>query len=137
MSRKGKGVNAERELVHLFHSVYGWSAIRVAGSGSSKYPSPDVLAGNATRCIAIECKATRSDKKYLLKEDVEQLRLFGQSFGAEVWIGVRFLGAPWYFLRPEEMSDTGRCIAISKSYASIKGRSFEELVNIGEIIRKI
>src|SRR3989344_2839034 len=137
MSRKGKGSNAERELVHLFHSIYGWLAIIAAGSGSSKYPSPDVLAGNATRCIAIECKATRSEKKYLLKEDVEQLKLFGQRFGAEVWIGVRFLGTPWYFLRPEEMSDTGKSIAISKSYASIKGRSFEELVNIGEIIRKI
>lgn len=137
MSRKGKGVNAERELVHLFHTVQGWSAIRVAGSGSSKYPSPDVLAGNATRCIAVECKATRDDKKYLSKEDVEQLIVFGQRFGAEAWIGVRFLGTPWYFLRPEEMSDTGKCVAISKEYARIKGRSFEELVSIGEIIRKI
>ena len=131
MSRKGKGVSAERELVHLFHSVYGWSAIRVAGSGSNKYPSPDVLAGNASRCIAIECKATRDEKKYLSKEDVEQLMLFGQRFGAEVWIGVRFLGLPWYFLRPEEMEDTGKSISISKGHAKVKGRTFEELVGIG------
>lgn len=136
MSRKGKGVNAERELVHLFHSVYGWSAIRVAGSGSNKYPSPDVLAGNAHRCVAIECKATRDDKKYLSKEEVGQLALFGQRFGAEVWIGVRFLGMAWYFLKIDEMDDTGKSIAISKEHAKIKGRTFEELINCGEL-RKI
>jgi holliday junction resolvase Hjr len=137
MSRKGKGVSAERELIHLFHKAVGWSAIRVAGSGSSKYPSPDVLAGNAERCIAIECKSTRDDRKYLLKEDVEQLKMFGQRFGAEVWIAVRFLGMPWYFLKPEEMDDTGRSLAISKEHAKMQGRSFEELVNIGISVRKI
>lgn len=46
MSHKSKGINAEREIIHLFWSMPGWTACRVAGSGSMKYPSPDVIAGN-------------------------------------------------------------------------------------------
>ena len=53
MSRKSKGINAERSLIHKFWA-HNWAAIRVAGSGSSKYPSPDVLAGNNLRKLAIE-----------------------------------------------------------------------------------
>ena len=56
MVGKKKGINAERELIHMFWAEK-WAAIRVAGSGSSKYPSPDILAGNNLRKLAIECKA--------------------------------------------------------------------------------
>ena len=63
MNRNAKGTNAERELVRLFNEL-GWGCIRIAGSGSSKYPSPDILAGNALRRIAVECKTTKDNKKY-------------------------------------------------------------------------
>ena len=45
MSLKSKGINAERELIHKFWGV-GWGAVRVAGSGSMRYPSSDILAAN-------------------------------------------------------------------------------------------
>ena len=65
MSRKSRGINAERELVHLFNALDEWMCIRTAGSGSQKYPAPDILAGNVLRKIAIECKLTTQKKKIL------------------------------------------------------------------------
>ena len=66
MSFKSKGINGERELVHMFWNR-GWACLRIAGSGSSKYPSPDILAGNKLRKLAIECKITKDQKKYFKK----------------------------------------------------------------------
>ncbi len=43
--RKSKGSAAERELIHKFWAN-SWGAIRVAGSGSSQFPSPDILVGS-------------------------------------------------------------------------------------------
>ena len=52
VNRKAKGTKGERELVKFFNNS-GWACIRIAGSGSSRYPSPDILAGNAIRRLAI------------------------------------------------------------------------------------
>lgn len=127
MSRKSKGINAERELVHLFQQN-GWSAIRIAGSGSSKYPSPDVLASNALRRVAIECKTLSRTKKYFSNNDIEQLKEFSHKFGTESWIGIRFKGMPWYFLSLDDLEVTGRNLAISVDLAKRKGLLFEDLV---------
>jgi Holliday junction resolvase len=62
----------------------------VAGSGSSKYPSPDILAGNNSRKTAIECKASKSAAKYFTKEEISALKEFSTLFGAEPWVAVRF-----------------------------------------------
>ncbi|MBW2963675.1 Holliday junction resolvase [Candidatus Woesearchaeota archaeon] len=127
MSRKSKGINAERELVHLFQSN-GWSAVRIAGSGSSKYPSPDVLASNALRRLAIECKTLKEGKKYFSEEDIGQLKEFATKFGTESWIGIKFGGMPWYFLSLEDLEKTGKNMAISVDLAQKKGLKFENLI---------
>lgn len=127
MNRKAKGTNAERELVHAFNEA-NWSCIRVAGSGSSKYPSPDILAGNGFRRIAVECKTTAEKKKYLNQEDLDQLNTFARKFGSEAWIGLRFPGEPWYFLMPEDLEHTGNCWAVSLELAQRRGLKFEELI---------
>ena len=75
INRKAKGTKGERELVKMFNEA-GWAAIRIAGSGSSQYPSPDLLAGNAIRRLAIECKVTKENKKYFQKSEIEQLDFF-------------------------------------------------------------
>ncbi len=127
LNRKAKGTNGERELVHAFNSA-GWSCIRSAGSGSQRYPSPDILAGNAIRRLAIECKVTADQKKYLSQEDLDQLDIFSKSFGAEAWIAVRFPGEPWYFLLPEDLENTGSSWAVSLQLAKLKGLTVEELL---------
>ena len=128
INRKAKGTKGERELVKVFNEA-GWSCIRVAGSGSSRYPSPDILAGNAIRRVAIECKVTADLKKYLTEEEVEQLNVFSRRFGAEAWVGVHFQGEPWYFLLLEDLENTGSLRAVSLEQAKLKGLTIEELMN--------
>jgi len=125
MSRKTKGINAERELVHKLWA-FGWSACRIAGSGSSHYPSPDVIAGKDCRSLAIECKTTKKTK-YLTKEEVNNLVSFAKIFGAEPWIGIRFREG-WFFLKPKDLKDTGKGLAVSKELAKQKGLGLKKLL---------
>ncbi len=128
MSGKTKGIKAERELIHLFNNN-NWACIRAAGSGSSTYPSPDVLAGNVKRKLAIECKSSKEKKKYLTKDEVEQLKLFSSLFGAEPWIGIRFHNEQWYFLSIEDIEENNKkCYLISLDLAKKKGLLFNELI---------
>lgn len=128
MSRKGKGINAERELIHKFWAKDGWSAVRVAGSGSMKYPSADILASNKLRKLAIECKTSREKSKYIPKEDVEQLRIFAELFGAEPWIAVKFDKTAWMFMSLDDIEDVGNNYVVSKEKAEKKGLIFEEVI---------
>ncbi len=127
MSRKSKGINAERELVHMFWNTNEWSAVRVAGSGSSSFPCPDVLAGNRIRKLAIECKTVNAKSKYLTDEDINQLNDFSAVFGAEPWIGVKFK-SDWFFLSIDDLKKTEKGYAVSKELAKNKGMIFNELV---------
>ena len=127
INRKAKGTKGERELIKVFNES-GWSAIRSAGSGSSRYPSPDILAANAIRRLAIECKVTKENKKYFQNQEIDQLQEFSQKFGAESWIGIKFPDHPWYFLMLEDLQDTGKCWLISIEIAQRKGLTVKELM---------
>ncbi|MEK6828233.1 MAG: Holliday junction resolvase Hjc, partial [Nanoarchaeota archaeon] len=105
MSSKSKGSKAERELLHLFWSK-GLGCIRSAGSGSMKYPGPDLIVSNKVRVLAIECKSTKKTKKYLDKYDVEQLKEFCDIFGAEPWFALRFARKDWLFLSLDDIEKT-------------------------------
>ncbi len=131
MNQKAKGTKGERELVKFFNEN-NWACIRVAGSGSSRYPSPDVLAANALRRLAIECKVTKDLKKYFDSEEILQLKTFSEKFGAESWIAVRFPDHPWYFLMLEDLENTGKCYAISLEQAKRKGLTIEEIMGTGK-----
>ena len=128
MDTKAKGTKGERELVKFFNENK-WSCIRVAGSGSSRYPSPDILAGNAIRRVAIECKVTKDTKKYFPQEEIDQLQLFSRQFGAESWIGVHFAKEPWYFVMLEDLEKTGSLWALSLEMAKRRGLTVHELIN--------
>ena len=128
MNRKAKGTNAERELVHMMWAK-GWSAARIAGSGSSKYPSPDVVAGNSARRLAIECKTCRENTKYLTKKEVDELKEFAHNFGAEPWIGVRF-GKDWYFVSPDDAKHTEKGVVVSVELVKNKGLIIDELLGL-------
>ncbi len=129
VNRKAKGTKGERELVKFFNDS-GWACIRIAGSGSSRYPSPDILAGNAIRRLAIECKVTKDKKKYIPKQEIAQLEIFSRKFGAESWIGVKFSGEKWYFIMLEDLKDTGVSLSISLELAKLRGLTAEELIKI-------
>ncbi|MFP4111954.1 MAG: Holliday junction resolvase Hjc [Candidatus Woesearchaeota archaeon] len=127
MSTKSKGSNAERELVHMFWEN-DWACIRAAGSGSTRFCSPDILAGNSLRRLAIECKSTSAQTQYLTKKEVEDLIFFSKKFGAEAWVGVRFTGMKWFFVNVEDLKDTGKYFSVSMEMARFKGLIFDELI---------
>ena len=127
MKRKTKGINAERELIHLLWAK-GWPAVRVAGSGSSRYPSPDILAGNGSRSLAIECKSSGSRTRYLPKEEIENLLLFARQFGAEPWIAMRFNKMQWLFLPAEDLRETDKNYVINAEHAKLHGLILDELI---------
>ena len=127
MNFKAKCTAGERELIHLFNQA-DWSCIRSAGSGSMRYPSPDLLAGNGFRRVAIECKVTKDKRKYLSKEEVNQLKEFAKKFGAEPWAGIKFAKEPWYFLNLEDLKETPKSFLVSVELAKLKGLVFAELV---------
>lgn len=130
MAAKRKGSNAERELTHMFHSK-GWASVRAAGSGCTTLPSPDIIAGNGRKYLAIECKSIKSDKQYFPEDEIEQLKTFASMFGAEPWIGIRFDFLKWFFVHLNDIrKGKGKLYVISLEYAQKKGKSFEELVGI-------
>lgn len=113
MSIKKKGTNAERELIHMLWKTGNWCGIRVAGSGSNHYPSPDIIASNGNIIYAIECKASKTTTKYIPKAEIDQLTEFASVFGAIPIIGVRYNNKGWMFIKPEDGKDSGNNIAIT------------------------
>ena len=127
MLRKAKGLNAERSIVRNFWEA-GWAAVRVAGSGATKFPNPDVIAAKQGRKLAIECKTTKDTKKYLSKQDIVQLKTFASKFGAEPWIGIKFNTLDWYFISLDDLERTKNGFVVSIKLAKDKGLLFEELI---------
>lgn len=127
MNRKAKGTAAERALIHLFWGA-GWAACRVAGSGAIKYPVPDVIAANNLRKLAIECKATADTSQYFNHKEITDLKEFGQRFGAETWVSVKFNREGTYFLSLDDLEPTDKHFVAHLDVAKRRGLSFEELV---------
>lgn len=127
MSRKSKGIAAERELIHNFWER-GWAAIRVAGSGSIKYPCPDLLVGNGVRRLAIECKTTKTTKKYFTKEKITELKQFSIVFGAEPWIAIKFTGLGWFFISTNNLKEKNKSFMVSIKIIRKKGLQLNELI---------
>ena len=127
MRFKEKGSNAERELLHMFWAK-GWACLRSAGSGSMKYPGPDLLVGNKLRRLAIECKVTKEKKKYLDNYDIGQLKEFSDIFGAEPWFAVKFPKTNWLFLSLEDIEKTENGYVIDSEVARRRGLLIDELI---------
>jgi len=126
---KNKGTRAERELFHLFYNTNNFIPVRVAGSGSTPIPAPDLLVGNGLRSLAIECKSMKGTKKYIGNEKIQELLTFAQKFGAEPWIAMKFDYQGWFFLKPSDLERTKNNFVVSLEFAKEKGMRFEELVN--------
>ncbi len=125
MNRKNKGTAAERELIAMLWSK-GWAAMRAAGSGSTSFPSPDILAGNKVRRVAIEAKTISANTKYFSSEEIRQLKNFSEYFGAEPWVAIKFARSEWNFFTLDDLKETPKGYSISKKMCDIKGLSFSE-----------
>jgi holliday junction resolvase Hjr len=121
------GTIAEREILKRLWEC-GWAAIRSPGSGSAQHPSPDIIAGNCVRRIALECKVSKTDSKYIPKIEIDQLVEFSRLFGAEPWVAVKFKSSGWFFMSIEDLHETQGSYAIKRTDAINKGLKFEELI---------
>jgi len=124
--RKSKGSAAERELMHKFWAA-GWGAVRAAGSGSTQFPSPDLIVGNNLRKLALEVKATKDTRKYFTKQEVNDLKYFANKFGAEPWVVIKFDRESYYFISIEDLEETPASFVASHELAKKKGLLFEEI----------
>lgn len=125
---KAKGSKAERELINMFWAV-GWAAFRAAGSGSTQFPCPDIVAGYANKKIAIEAKFTSDTKKYFSKKEINELLYFCDKFGAEPWVAVKFGKVQWYFFPIHDLDETTKSYSINLVKAELRGLNFEDIVN--------
>ena len=105
MNKKKKGSDAERDLIHMFWKE-GWAAARVAGSGSMKYPSPDIIAGKNGFLYVIECKITSSERQYFDKKEIESLKKFAKITAALAYVAVKFKGITWKFYPLTSIKET-------------------------------
>ena len=126
---KAKGTAAENELIKFFWEKK-WCCVRVAGSGSTQFPSPDLLAGNSHRKIVLEVKVVNNTKKYFTRREIKDLEYFATHFGAEAWVGVKFLQNQWFFLPTSELTSTKSenyvCDIITMKK---KGFQFKEMIS--------
>ena len=128
MGSKTKGTNAERELFHMFWNNE-LACLRVAGSGSTTLPAPDLLVGGLGRVMAIECKSLKAGIKYFDDEEIKQLETFARTFGAEPWIAIRFDRQGWWFLPSNALRKSKNGTdSISLDYAQKKGLRFNDFI---------
>ena len=130
MSTKAKGTRAERELFHLFWEN-GFNSIRTAGSGSTSMPAPDLIAAKNGRVLVIECKSGAGNKRYIKKQQIEELIAFAKTFSAEAWIAARFDRVGWFFVKAENVAQTkGENFVVDLEQSKAFGVKFEDLIKL-------
>lgn len=126
---KKRGSAAERDLIEKFWNS-GWAAMRAAGSGSTQFPSPDIIAGKYGRRLVIECKLTADTKKYFSADEIRHLKFFAKIFSAEAWVSIKFPQKEWVFFNLEDLKETGKSFLATIDMIELKGLSFEEIIEL-------
>tara|TARA_Y100000310_G_scaffold332686_1_gene408721 strand:- start:46 stop:417 length:372 start_codon:yes stop_codon:yes gene_type:complete len=119
MSHKQKGSDAERELVEMLQQA-GYASVRIAGSGCSKFPCPDVLASNGSRVLAIECKSTKKHRQYFRKAQIKELLEFSNMFAATPMCAIKF-STSWHFIEPHKLRDSGKMHGTDRKHVLDEG----------------
>ena len=107
MSNKSKGSKYERELLQIF-TDHSWRAARVAGSGTNDNTFCDLIAGKFGEAYAVEAKSSRSPRIYITKEQINDFLQFTHVMGLTPVIAARFSREGWFFLKPEQLEDSGK-----------------------------
>jgi Holliday junction resolvase len=127
MVYRSKGPNAERELMHLFFKA-GFSVVRIAGSGTSPLPAPDIIALKKGRIIAVECKARKAKNLAITVQQMQELLAWARRAGAEPFVGWKIPRKSWIFLKPGQLHSTDKFFLISLKEALKKGKSLQDVI---------
>ncbi len=126
MTRYAKGANAERELIHeLFNR--GFSVVRVAGSGKTALPAPDIIALSQQKKLAFECKAWSSSSVAIPLEQMRELVQWCERAGVEPFVAWKFPREGWFFLKPGHFTKT------EKAYNCTKRNALKQRLNLDVI----
>jgi Holliday junction resolvase len=112
MAHYNKGANAERELIHTLFDM-GFAVLRVAGSGVSPLPSPDVVALKGGKIIAFECKAWKGEHLAIPVITFNDEVNWAKTAGAEFFIGWKVPHEGWLFVKAENFHNAGKNFMIS------------------------
>ncbi|WP_202319291.1 Holliday junction resolvase Hjc [Archaeoglobus neptunius] len=110
---KNKGTRFERDLIAQLWKE-GFAAIRVAGSGVSPFPCPDIVAGNGKLFLAIEVKMRSNLPLYLSEDEIRQLEMFSESFGAKPYIALKLPRKKWKFFTIQMLEKTEKSFKVDE-----------------------
>ncbi len=127
-----RGIRFERQLLHKLWDN-GFAAIRSPASGVISYPTPDIIAGNGKRFLAIEVKMRKSLPLYLKQQEIKDLVMFSNLFGAEPFIAIKILRSEWKFVKISQLKRTEKGYKVDEDVYNLS-LDFEEL--IGKSIQK-
>lgn len=122
-----KGMKFERDLIHMFWGK-GYAALRTAGSGAARYPTPDVVAGNGNNFIALEVKKRSNLPVYLTENEVRELVMFSNLFGANAYIAVKIPRKEWKFVEIGQLKK-GKSYRVDEEVYSA-GIDFEGIIEV-------
>jgi Holliday junction resolvase len=122
------GTREERELVKMLWDA-DFAAMRApASGGATKKPLPDVLAGNGRIYLAIEVKSTTLERIYIPSDKIKGLKEFSGIFGAEPYVGAKFIRQKWRFVKLDDLHKTRNDnYRLNKDLAFSKGLEFDEI----------
>jgi len=127
MKNKAKGSNAERELLLMMFKE-GFGVSRVAGSGSSQLPTPDIIACRKGSCVAIECKTKSGEYLNIRSEQVEELKIWEGMASFPAYVAWRLGKNKWYFISYKDLNKTKKAYSIKKEEILEKGMDFEKFI---------
>jgi len=129
LKKYNKGATAERELIHRLYNN-GFSVARVAGSGSSTLPCPDLLAFNSKKKFAFECKAHNSKYLNISHEQIDSMQDWANNAKIDFFVGWKIPRKGWLFLKKPNFKKNKKNYSISLTDAKKKGLSFNVLIGI-------
>jgi len=125
---KAKGSNAERELLFMLFEE-GFAVSRVAGSGCSTLPTPDIIAVKNKISVAIECKTKIGDYLNIKESQIEELKTWEKLSNCKSYIAWRLGKDSWYFLELKDLKKTKKAYSIKKEDIINKGMRLKDFVS--------
>jgi len=135
MSKYRKGSDAERELQQTLWNM-GMAVIRVAGSGASLLPAPDLIAMSKKKKLAFECKAWDSAYLTIPKKQMLELKEWSGKAGADFFIAWKIPYRGWLFLPEKAFTKTEKAYTISKSKAKKKSLNLNVITGSQSMLSK-
>ncbi len=124
MTRYAKGANAERELIKLLFER-GFAVARVAGSGVSSLPSPDIIALKPGKQLAMECKAWSQAYLSIPLQQMDELSSWARVSGTEMFVAWKVPHKGWFFLQEKHFTKNPKFYVVSRKKAEKQGLPIE------------